>query len=208
MIGFLRNQRWRTDEELYALASEAVAAAQELGSPSAMACAMFQRGVVSSTRDPRSAIRDLEECVRCADLGAALEIVWSSSHGYLSRCYAAVGDGANAVDAIRRVVLRARDRGAPGTLALALDYGGQALVMMDRDVEGATFLGAAGRGGIARRTLGGLLLDERLAAQETARARLGDDAYDAALRTGAALTTETAMTYALEVLDRLEAAWD
>ena len=162
-------------------------------------------GATTWARDPRAAIADLEECLSKAD-ETTLNVIWFSSLGYLARCYAVVGDHGKAIEAVRRSVLVARDRGAAGTFAQALDYGGQALVTMSHDLEGATFLGAVEGGRVARRTLGGLLLDERLAAEETARDRLGDDAYDEAVRAGAALTMETALVYALEVLDRLDSA--
>jgi hypothetical protein len=160
-------------------------------------------GFVEWVRDPAAAIGSFRYCLERADRGSSTYI-GSVAAGHLCRCYAAVGDEEGAVGTIRRGVVIARESGSPMILAQILDYGGQALTTLGRYEEGATLIAVATRAPIAsRHNMKGLSLDERLAAQQAARERLGPDRYDDAVQDGAAMTPETAVAYTLNVLDRL-----
>jgi hypothetical protein len=203
-IAMAHNQRYRSLEDLHELASDATERARVLGNPTAIAMTIFERGVVKSSDDPSAAIPDLDESLRAADVSGSADTVVIGAIGYLCRCYAAVGDEGQAAATVRRGVVVAREAGSHGVLAQVLDYGGQALITLGHDEEGAALLEAVARGRIARRALGGRLLEDRRASLELAYARLGEEGYATAQRLGAAFTPESAGTYALEVLERLQ----
>jgi hypothetical protein len=121
---------------------------------------------------------------------------------HLSRCYAEAGDVLGAAGAIRRGLVIARDSGSRWMLAQTLEKGGQALVILGHDQEGATLL-VASRGLVASRNPGGVTLNERVAAEQAALARLGADRYDDAVREGAAMTPQAAIAHIISVLDEL-----
>jgi hypothetical protein len=123
--------------------------------------------------------------------------------GFLCRCYAAVGDALGAAATIRRGVVVARDTGSRAMLAQILDYGGQALITLGRHEEGATLVGAATRGRVGTRSLGGVVGAQRMSTEDSARARLGSDKYDRAVQRGVAMATDVAIAYSLDLLDRL-----
>jgi predicted ATPase len=210
VVGTLYNQGSRSVEELAATAAALVEEARETGNPSAIAGSTFQRGAVYSGLDPKAAIRDLEESLGMASGGAegsgAFHASLMGAIGYLCRCYASVRDEASATAVIRRGVVMARERGSPTMLAQILDYGGQALVTLGHDEEGAALLSAAAGGRIAPRALGGRLLEQRSAAQDAARRRLGEERYARAVAIGADLVPESATAYVLEILERNGAA--
>jgi hypothetical protein len=188
-------------DNLHALAVDAVSVAHELDNPTALLYASFGLGVVEALRDPAAAIGPFRDSLAAADRGSAryLECIAAA---YLSRCYAEVGDMEGTASAMRRGVIIARDSGSRTMLAYALEFGGQALIILGGDQEGATLMATAPVL-IAARNPAGLSLDWRLAAEQAARDRLGPDHYDNAVREGAAMTPETAIAYAINVLDRL-----
>jgi hypothetical protein len=193
-------------DNLHALAVESAAIARQLNNPTALSLALFGLGVVESVRDPVAAIGPFLESLEAADRGSARS--WEHQAAcQLCRCYAEVGDAEGAADAIRRGLIIARGNGSPMMLEHTLDNGGQALVILGHDQEGAILL-AASRELVASRNPGGLSLERRLAAEHAAQTRLGPDRYDDAVRQGAAMTPETAIAYTLNVLDRLSVRWD
>jgi hypothetical protein len=124
--------------------------------------------------------------------------------GYLCRCYAAIGDDRRAATTIRRGVIAARESGSRLMLIQILDYAGQALITLGHDHEGAVLVAAATGGQIASdRTLVGLALEKRVAAEESARSQLGPDRYNEALAEGNAMTPQDAISYTLDVVDRV-----
>jgi predicted ATPase/class 3 adenylate cyclase len=206
LVGMAYNQRARSDGELAMIASGSVESARVLGNPTALAGATFERGVVNSEHDPKSAIRDLEESLRVADGSSLVDVALFGVIGYLCRCYAAVGSEREAAGTVRRGLLMARERGSPALLAQVLDYGAQALIALGHDDGGVALLEAASGGHLSPRALGGRLLEARSAALDLARARLGPERYERAKREGEALTPETATAFALGVLDDLSPA--
>jgi hypothetical protein len=196
------NEGSQSLDDLRTLAVETVGIARQLDNPTALFHASFALGVVESACDPAAAIGPLRESLELADRVSDLYLQ-SSTLGYLCRCYAEVGDVVAASTTIRQIVIVARDSGSRHVLAQILDYTGQALIILGWDREGATLIAAATQGQLPPRIFGGIALDRRVASEQTARARLGPDRYDDAVREGAAMTPETAIAYTINVLDRL-----
>jgi hypothetical protein len=190
-----------TVENLHALAVETVAIARRLDNPTARLCASYNLGLVESLRDPAAAIGPFCDGLEAADRGAARHMECIAA-AHLSRCYAEAGDVLGAAGAIRRGLVIARDSGSRWRLAQTLEKGGQALVILGHDQEGATIL-VASRGLVASRNPGGVTLNERVAAEHAALARLGADRYDDAVREGAAMTPQAAIAHTISVLDEL-----
>jgi hypothetical protein len=198
------SQRSHSLDELRTLAVDTVGIARRLDNPTALLLASFSVGMVESARDPAAAIGPFRDSLDALDRGRLEHYLENVVAGQLCRCYAAVGDLEGASGAIRRGLVIARDSGSRTMLAQTLDNGGQALITLGRYEDGATLIAAATGGQIAsRHNISGLSLDQRLAAEQTARDRLGPDRYDNAVREGAAMTPETAISYTLNVLDRL-----
>jgi predicted ATPase/class 3 adenylate cyclase len=197
------NQRSHSLDELRTLAVETLGIARLLDNPTALLLASFSVGLIESARDPAAAIGLFCDSLDAVDRGGLEHSMENVVAGQLCRCYAAVGDLEGASGAIRRGLVIARDSGSRTMLAQTLDNGGQALISLGRDQEGATLIAAATRGLIASRAFGGLTLDQRAAAEQAARERLGPHRYDDAVAEGAAMTPETAIAYTLGVLDRL-----
>jgi hypothetical protein len=193
--------------ELRTMAVETVGLARRIDNPTLLLFASFSLGMVESARDPGAAIGPFRESLEAADRGSGGYMV-NVVAGELCRCYAAVGDMEGAADTIRRGIVIARDSGSRRMLAQILDNAGQALIILGRDQEGATLHAAGSRGQIGSRNLGGRSSEQRVAAQRNARARLGPNRYDDAVREGAAMTPEMAIVYALNVLDRLASRSD
>jgi hypothetical protein len=196
------NQGSHSLDELRTLAVETVGIARQLDNPTALLLASFCVGLVESARDPAAAIGPFRDSLDAVDRGT-VHFMENVVAGQLCRCYAAVGDPEGVAGASRRGLVIARDGGSRTMLAQTLDSGGQALISLGRHQEGATLIAAATRGPIASRTLGGLAQDRRVGAEQAARDCLGSDRYDDAVRQGAAMTTEAAIAYTLNVLDRL-----
>jgi len=144
----------------------------------------------------------LEESIR-VDIGSKLLKV--SANSYLSRCYAAVGDAFGTQSSVRRGVTYARDTGARALIALILDYSAQAFITLGLAHEGAVIAAAVAGGRIAPRALSGKELSLRQEAQQVARNQLGEVPYATAIALGNAMTPEQAITYTLDIADRLSA---
>jgi hypothetical protein len=184
-----------------ALAGEGLRIAQELGNPTASLFAAFGVGFVESIHDPAVAIDWLRESLDFADPRSVHHMATVAA-GFLCRCYAAVGDTVRASRTMQRGVLVARDTGSRAMLAQILDFGGQALITLGRDEEGATLVAAATRGFGGSRTLAGHITEDRAATESAARARLGRDRYEAVVHKGVAMMPEAAIAYSLDFLDR------
>jgi hypothetical protein len=196
------NEKPDSFEACRSLAGEALAVAYDLGNPTAILFASFAVGFVESMRDPAAAIDWLCQSLDIADRGS-MQYMATTVAGFLCRCYAAVGDAVGAGATIRRGVVSARDTGSRAMLAQILDYGGQALIGLGRDEEGATLVAAATHGRIGSRSLGGVVGTQRARTEDSARAHLGADRYSKAVAEGAAMTPQDAITYALNVVDLL-----
>jgi predicted ATPase/class 3 adenylate cyclase len=196
------NDPSRNLDEVRSLALQAFRTAHELGNPTAIMTACFGLGYAESEHDPQSAIAPLCQSIEAAELvRASLWVVLAG--GYLCRSYAALGEPSLAISTMRTSVAKARESGSRAMLAQILDYGGQALVTLAHDEEGCVFLSAAKEGQIATRASAGKLFDDHMAALEEARGRLGSNRYDEAVAKGQTMTADSAMTYAMETLERL-----
>ena len=199
-IAILHNEHARSPQELTALASTALGIARRLGNPTALRLAAQRAGIVCSASDPALAVAYFEEALQ-AGVYTGADANFVPTLGYLSRCWAAIGDNSKTASAIRQGVLFAREMGSPTVLLQILDYGGQALVTLGRYEEGAVILAVPASGTIAPRAMTGLLLEQRTAAQTTARAHLGEERYNQAAAIGAAMGADSAINYTLAALD-------
>jgi hypothetical protein len=185
------------------LAAREVQLARQVGNPSMISGAEFSTGYVKMAEgDVTGAIASFEASLASASR-TTNELTMTTTLGYLARCYASMGDARQAVEMVHRAVMAARQTGSKVTLAQALDYGGQALITLGHDRDGACFTAAAVGGRIALRAMGGLELQRRADALAAARARLGDERYREAIAEGEALSVDTAMQRAIDVLARI-----
>jgi predicted ATPase/class 3 adenylate cyclase/DNA-binding SARP family transcriptional activator len=185
-------------------AEEAVRLAHHIGSPHALAMALFALGQAMSRSDAPRALGIFEECVALVQGGAGGNIVIGGALAEVGRLRARAGDPIGAVQALRAAVQHQHDTGDRSSLAGHLLKAIAPLVQLHQP-EPAAVLGSI----VDKGSLAPFLLAseeerrERQEAMHATRAQLSSDAYDSALARGAAMTYDEVVTYTLGELDRL-----
>jgi predicted ATPase/DNA-binding SARP family transcriptional activator len=186
-------------------ADEALRLAGRVGSPSALAMALWASGKASLRADPAAAVVALEDYIdlarggaKIADMGAALaDVAWLKARD---------GDHLGALGAARDSVLHEIRSGNRAMLAIALYRTRLALVELGYSEPAAVLTGVETEGPFAEWDVFGNAEPEtrdRELALHTLRAALGPEQYARAFARGAAMTYDEVVEYTVGELERL-----
>ena len=189
------------DSDARAEAEVALRRARELGNPSALAAALCAQGAALADREPDAALAAFDECIALGRQGAN-QSMFSMALSYASSVRARSGDLRRAARELREGVEGSQQIGSRSAFYSALWSGVETLTALDHWVDAGVFDGIVGTG-MPEESRAGAGDVARRAAAAQARAVLGPERYDEAVRTGAAMTYEQAVEHTLRVLDDL-----
>ncbi len=196
-------------EEARASASDALARARQVGSPSEMAAALWTACLTTIRDRPDEALEFAEEAVSLILAGASGS-VFGHVMAMRAELRARSGDAAGAGADLREALTYSRTKGDQVMLAVGLDRGILVFGHLGRPEAVAVLSGAVGPEG-ALGVLSTLPLAERgdrdaLVQQErtqSASVDLGPEAFDAAVARGAAMSPDEIVAYVVAEIERL-----
>jgi predicted ATPase/class 3 adenylate cyclase len=171
--------------------------ARELANPSALAAALCSYGLVLADEDPDGALAAFDECIALGRRGASASM-FSQALNYAAGVRARTGDLPRAARDLREGIERSQRLGSRAAVYLGVWSGVEVLTALERWAEAGVFDGVASTGIPVESRTG-----TPLAVVPHARASYGPERYDEAVRTGAAMTYDEAVEYALAVLDEI-----
>jgi predicted ATPase/class 3 adenylate cyclase len=193
-------------DEARAAGEQAVAYARRLHNPTATSVALYGLGWSLYESDPGAAQAALEEAIALSE-EAAVEGGLDAMLGLVAPLRFRAGDVAGALDALCTTVSRMREIGERQSVNNALDASITTLPALgEREVPAVlsgirsveTFGPRRGVSGPAQARLDAAVAELRTA--------LGDEAFEAAVARGAAMSDEEALTYLLAELQRVRAS--
>jgi predicted ATPase/class 3 adenylate cyclase len=180
-------------------AESALRQARKSANPTALAAALMANGWALITDDSAAALAALDESIVLSRQGASPQ-----SFPTALRLAALIrirsGDLPHAARNLREAIERAHHGGYRLTFNASILSGIEILVRLDRLEQAAVFDGIASTGLTPEYRAGGEWTHQ-LSAIASARAALGPDRYDAAFKTGAAMTYDEAVEHTLWALD-------
>ena len=191
-----------------ASAREAIAVARAARNPSALAMSLYALGWATATDEPETARPAFEESIALFHAGAC-DAVYVAALARLAPIMVLAGDVRGAIAALGESVRYTYDDGDRAPLVYAIDIAARVLAQLGRDEDASVLAGMSEAGVIAR--IGALLGPERVSRTEafdTAKTRLGEDAFDRAFSRGGAMSYEEAVAHTLEALERARAQLD
>jgi predicted ATPase/class 3 adenylate cyclase len=180
-------------------AEHSIAVAQQVGNPTALGMGYHALAWALQRDDPRAALEAAERSLGYAEAASTLGSNKSGVLALAGGLRARTGDNEGALALMPEAVRIARDTGIRPTLAATLDWALAPLVRTGRAECAATFVGALDDGALASvAQFPGMQRRSRIVVR--IRDVLGDDATDAAVARGAAMSYDELVAYALEQL--------
>jgi hypothetical protein len=176
--------------------------ARETANPTLLAGALFGYGFARGIADdPVGALAAFDESIALGRQGASTSLL-AATLIYAAGVRVLTGELAHAARDLREGVARSHQSGFRTTVYSGVWAGVEILIRLDHVEQAAVFDGIASTDTAPEyRTFAGTKTTHLQAAIASARAAYGPDRYDGAFQTGAQMTYDQAVEYALRVLD-------
>jgi len=177
--------------------------ARQRRNPSMLAAALWIAGLTREADQPEAALKALEESVELVRVGAS-DVNFGGALARLARLRDRDGDLAGALDALHEAVTYCQRVGPRTELVVVVAQFARTLAAHGEAERAAVVAGIVAAGALM--AMGATGTPQRMErATVTARAQIGDTAYDSAFARGAAMSYNDAITYIRSQLDRATA---
>jgi predicted ATPase/class 3 adenylate cyclase len=184
--------------------------ARETANPTALAGAVYARGMALAAAEPVAALAAFDESIALARQGASPSALLAAALTAAAGVRVRTGDLPSAARDLREAIERTHQAGTRISLYEGIWWGIEILISLDHLEHAAVFDGIADTGLPTQHravTVAPGVDENELARQRAAiahaRSTLGTERYDAAFATGATMTHDQVVTYTLGVLDKV-----